>query len=155
MKLYSRKMTEVSATDILSWQYDPPYDLYNSEVTNDAIYELLNEGYRAVEDDTGEVVGFYCSGLSAQVPPGRILGAYTEPAVDVGLGMHPKLTGQGHGYLFFSFVLHELNVRNPQCIFRLTVAKFNKRAIKLYEKVGFRQTFEFNTDSNEFIIMLK
>ena len=53
MKLYSRKMTKVSATDILSWKYEPPYDLYNNDVTDYAISELMNEGYIAVEDESG------------------------------------------------------------------------------------------------------
>ncbi|WP_251027573.1 GNAT family N-acetyltransferase [Bacillus sp. ISL-41] len=155
MKLYSRKMTRELALDIINWQYAPPYDLYNNEVTDDAIYELLNDGYTAVEDETGDLIGFYCSGHSAQVPAGRMLGAYTEPAIDVGIGMHPKLTGKGKGYLFFSFVLNELTASGSHSIFRLTVSRFNIRAIKLYEKMGFREKYHFKRDTNEFIIMLK
>ena len=155
MKLYSRKMTRELAMDILNWHYDPPYDLYNNQVTADAIYELMNEGYTAVKDETGTLIGFYCSGQSAQVPAGRMLGAYTEPAIDIGIGMHPELTGKGNGYLFFSFVLNELTALDSHSIFRLTVAGFNKRAIKLYEKMGFREKYHFKTDINEFIIMLK
>ncbi|MBT2638272.1 MULTISPECIES: GNAT family N-acetyltransferase [unclassified Bacillus (in: firmicutes)] len=155
MNLYSREMTKELAMDILSWHYDPPYDFYNNEVNNDAIYELLNEGYTAVEDEEGNLIGFYCSGHSAQVPKGRMLGAYTEPAIDVGIGIHPKLTGKGNGYLFLSFVLNELAALGSHAIFRLTVAGFNKRAIKLYEKVGFRDKYHFKTDITEFIIMVK
>jgi [ribosomal protein S18]-alanine N-acetyltransferase len=155
LKLYSRKMTKVIATDILSWKYDPPYDLYNNDVTDDAISELMNEGYIAVKDESGALIGFYCSGHSAQVPAGRGAGAYTEPAIDVGVGMHPELTGKGNGSLFFSFVLNELKTLSSDSIFRLTVAKFNKRAMKLYENLGFKKTYEFKNDTNEFIIMLK
>lgn len=155
MKLYSKKMTRVLATDILSWKYDPPYDLYNNDVTDDAISELMNEGYIAVEDETGALIGFYCSGPSAQVPIGREVGAYTEPAIDVGIGMHPRLTGKGSGSIFFSFVLNELKIVQTNSVFRLTVAKFNKRAIKLYENMGFRKMFEFKTGNNEFSTMVK
>lgn len=155
MKLYSRKMTKVLAMDILSWKYDPPYGLYNNDVTDDAISELMNEGYISVEDETGALIGFYCSVLGAQVPAGTGIGAYTEPAIDVGVGMHPELTEKGRGFLFFSFVLNELKTLNSDSIFRLTVAKFNRRAIKLYENVGFKKTYEFKTGTNEFIIMLK
>ena len=155
MKLYSRQMTKEFAVDILSWRYDPPYDLYNNMATNDAIQELLTEGYRAVVDGKGQLIGFYCSGQAAQVPPGRKAGAYTESAVDVGIGMQPKLTGQGNGYLFFSFVLNDLAGFYPNSNFRLTVANFNKRAIKVYEKIGFRKAYDFKTDSNEFIVMVK
>ena len=155
MKLYSRKMTKLLATDILSWKYEPPYDLYNNDVTDDAISELMNEGYIAVEDESGALVGFYCSGHSAQVPAGRGAGAYIEPAIDVGVGMHPELTGKGKGYFFFSFILNELEPLNANTIFRLTVAKFNKRAMKLYENMGFRVALEIKTENNEYLIMVK
>jgi [ribosomal protein S18]-alanine N-acetyltransferase len=155
LRLYSRKMTRDLALSVLSWHYDPPYDLYNNDVTEDAISELMNDGYIAVEDETGELIGFYCSGRAAQVPVGRELGVYTETAIDLGVGMHPQLTGKGHGSLFFSFVLNELKTLNSHYIFRLTVAKFNKRAIKLYENMGFRKAFELKTVNNEFITMVK
>jgi [ribosomal protein S18]-alanine N-acetyltransferase len=155
LKIYSRKMTRELALDILTWKYDPPYDLYNNEVSEEAISELLNDGFTAVEDEYGMMIGFYCSGHSAQVPAGRGLGAYNEPGVDIGVGMHPKLTGKGNGQVFFSFVLNELDGLNPQAPFRLTVAKFNKRAIKLYENLGFKNRFEFKTNNTDFIIMLK
>jgi [ribosomal protein S18]-alanine N-acetyltransferase len=155
LKLYSRKMTREIALNILNWKYDPPYDLYNNEVSEDAFSELLNDGYIAVEGGTGELIGFYCSGPSAQVPAGRVLGVYSESAIDVGVGMHPMLTGKGNGYLFFSFVLNELGNLSPNSSFRLTVAKFNERAVKLYENHGFIKTFEFKTGTNEFVTMIK
>ena len=155
MKLYSREMTNELAINILDWTYESPYDLYNNEITDDAISELMNEGYVAVEDENVALIGFYCSGHSAQVPAGKELGAYAEEAIDIGVGMHPDLTGKGNGYLFFSFVLSELDILYSTSIYRLTVAKFNKRAIKLYENLGFRKTYEFKTENNDFIIMLK
>ena len=155
MKLYSREMTNELAINILDWTYESPYDLYNNAITDDAISELMNEGYVAVEDENGALIGFYCSGHSAQVPAGKELGAYAEEAIDVGVGMHPDLTGKVKGYFFFSFILNELEPLNANTIFRLTVAKFNKRAMKLYENMGFRVAFEFKTDNNEYLIMVK
>ncbi|WP_309299184.1 N-acetyltransferase [Ureibacillus sinduriensis] len=38
---------------------------------------------------------------------------------------------------------------------RLTVAKFNQRAIRLYEKLGFKKDKEFWTDRAEFMTMVK
>jgi [ribosomal protein S18]-alanine N-acetyltransferase len=155
MKLYSRKMTKEFAIKVLNWHYDPPYNLYNNVVTDEAIFELLNEGYSAVVDGREELIGFYCSGQAAQVPAGRESGAYSEPAVDVGVGLDPMLTGQGFGNGFLSFILNELEGLHPHSIFRLTVAKFNKRAIKLYENLGFRMKSEFKTENNLFITMVK
>ncbi|MGV2938838.1 N-acetyltransferase family protein [Mesobacillus sp. LC4] len=155
MKLSSRKMTKESAIDVLNWYYEPPYDLYNNVVTDEAISELLNEGYTAVVDGREELIGFYCSGQAAQVPALKESGAYSKPAVDVGVGLHPKLTGQGYGIVFLSFILNELEGLNPDSTFRLTVAKFNKRAIRLYENMGFKIECEFKTENNEFFTMVK
>ncbi|WLR56959.1 GNAT family N-acetyltransferase [Mesobacillus subterraneus] len=155
MKLCSRKMTRELALNVLSWHYDPPYDFYYNQVTEEAISELVNDGYMAVEDEKGELLGFYCSGRSAQVPAGRAVGVYTEYAIDIGVGMHPELTGKGNGSLFLSLVLNELKPINSDVIFRLTVAKFNIRAIKLYENLGFKKMSEIKSDTHDFIIMLK
>jgi [ribosomal protein S18]-alanine N-acetyltransferase len=155
MKIYSRKMTKEFAIEILNWHYDPPYDLYNNVVTDEAILELLNEGYTAVVDGREELIGFYCSGQAAQVPALRESGAYSEPAVDVGVGLDPKLTGQGFGNEFLSFILNELEGLHIHSTLRLTVAKFNKRAIKLYENIGFSMKSEFKTENNIFITMVK
>lgn len=38
---------------------------------------------------------------------------------------------------------------------RLTVAKFNERAIRLYEKLGFSRETEFLKGSTVFIVMVK
>lgn len=148
-------MTRELAMNILSWNYDPPFDLYNNEVNEESIKELLDEAYFAVKDEAGSLIGFYCTGMSAQVPAARQMGLYSESAVDIGIGMVPDLTGKGRGFGFLSFVLKELEIEIKNHSIRLTVAAFNKRAIKLYENIGFKQVNEFKTGTNTFIIMVK
>lgn len=155
MELTSHKMNIGLARQILSWKYEPPYELYNNEMNDESVSELLDNGYMAIKDGTGALVGFYCSGEAAQVPAGGKEGAYLEQAVDVGIGMHPDLTGKGNGSCFFGFVLNDLEKSSPGCIFRLTVASFNKRAIKLYENKGFRKEKEFISRNIGFVTMLK
>lgn len=143
------------ARRIAAWRYDPPYDMYDMAGPDD-LTELLNGQYAAVTDDTGEVVGFCCFGASAQVPAGRPVGAYEDLSrsiVDVGLGMRPDLTGRGLGGAFFAFVLEELEARRPGCAARLTVAAFNRRAIRLYRGFGFRRTVTFLRGDAPFIVM--
>ncbi|MFJ7934062.1 GNAT family N-acetyltransferase [Sporosarcina sp. NPDC096371] len=145
----------MAATKILGWRYEPPYDFYNNEYDTEAVKELLENNYFVVVNDNDEVIGFYCAGSSAQVPTGAQVGAYTEDIIDVGLGMVPTLTGKGNGFTFFSFVLESLYKTYGNVPVRLTVATFNERAIRLYEKFGFVKEMEFTTDFADFQTMRK
>src|SRR5579875_2104190 len=113
--------------------------------SDESINELLNGAYRTVKS-SGEVYGFYCVGESAQVPSGNEAGAYLiqRDVVDFGIGMRPDLTGQGLGTEFLAHVLCQIVPDYPSADIRLTVATFNKRAIRLYERFGFRPVSEFD-----------
>ncbi|MEK5480489.1 MULTISPECIES: GNAT family N-acetyltransferase [unclassified Viridibacillus] len=153
-ELFVGKMNVNFAKEILSWRYEAPYDFYNNDLDTDSLNEMLENPYYSVLDSDGELIGFFCTGQSAQVPSGSMFGAYSEGRVDIGIGMKPGLTGKGYGYTFFSFILNHIQNENSLPI-RLTVAKFNHRAIHLYEKLGFTKLMEFSNDSTEFIVMNK
>ncbi|QED46181.1 GNAT family N-acetyltransferase [Cytobacillus dafuensis] len=155
MKFFIKNMCEEYAVQILKWNYDTPYDFYNNEVNSDSIKEMLENPYCVVVDEYEKLVGFFCTGALAQVPIGSRFGAYSEDFIDIGIGMKPVLTGQGLGYMFFSFVLHHIQETNKDVSIRLTVAKFNKRAIHLYEKVGFKEEMEFSNGKADFQTMVK
>ncbi|WP_237150647.1 GNAT family N-acetyltransferase [Planococcus rifietoensis] len=154
MKFKEQAMTEESARDILSWRYPYPYDFYNGEASDESLQELMNGSYRLVWEQ-GELFGFYCTGKGAQVPAGHASNAYPEGPVDIGLGMKPEKTGAGRGAAFLDFLLREINKRHPEQALRLTVAQFNARAVRLYERVGFVKTVEFKNDYAMFQVMLK
>lgn len=143
-------LEEHQARDILSWEYPSPYDFYNPSV--DAHYEhyvkqfldpALN--FHAVIDDSGTMIGFCSFGSDGQV----IGGDYGDDALDIGVGMRPESTGKGKGAAFFGAILgFSLESLSPE-FFRLTVAKFNRRALKLYGNFDFRiesEFFEHSTD---------
>ena len=153
LQFFIREMTVSYATDIVSWKYEPPYDFYNNEYSEESIKEILDNPYKSIVNDKDELVGFFCTGASAQVPKGHDYGAYLNECIDVGIGMKPELTGKGFGMEFFTFILHQIQ-QNNQYPLRLTVAKFNTRAIHLYEKLGFKKSMEF-TATSAFITMLK
>ncbi|MEN2466115.1 GNAT family N-acetyltransferase [Ornithinibacillus sp. JPR2-1] len=152
MELTTSKMTDHYAIKILEWKYEKPYDLYNNVLSGDAIIELTSSSYKAILSKD-RVVGFYCTGKDAQVPAGNEVGAYERECVDIGLGMHPDLTGKGFGTPFFAYILEDIST-TPQCL-RLTVADFNKRAIRLYEKFGFVKVRAFHRGEMKFIVMIK
>ncbi|OCA88680.1 hypothetical protein A8F94_24045 [Bacillus sp. FJAT-27225] len=153
MQLRSVDMNEQLAKEIINWRYEPPYDLYNGDGSQEGIQELLETPYYALVDIKGGLIGFYCMGASAQVPAGRELGAYPEGYIDVGLGMNPSLTGKGRGRSFFSYILKNLELHGKP--FRLTVASFNKRAARLYETFGFQEACRFYRGPIEYIVMTK
>ncbi|WP_342430890.1 GNAT family N-acetyltransferase [Neobacillus sp. FSL H8-0543] len=155
MELSIRSMNEDFAVQILNWRYEPPYDFYNNEINPDALKELLDNPYYIVLDQNEEFVGFFCYGSSAQVPIGSQYGAYSEGFVDLGLGMNPRLTGHGLGATFFKFILLYLQGEFFGIPLRLTVAKFNNRAIHLYEKFGFVRKIEFKNGPINFLTMVK
>lgn len=153
MKFTSEPMTEKIAVEILNWRYPYPYDFYNNDVNEESMSEILDGTYRAIRDEKGELFGFYCTGNSAQVPAGRIRGVYPDGYIDFGLGMKPAETGRGFGSEFFVFINQEIIDQQPGKSLRLTVASFNKRAVRLYEKFGFVKVAEFKTEFAVFVTM--
>jgi len=152
MELFIKDMSEKFAVEIVNWKYDAPYDFYNNEVTSESINEIIENPYFAVVNQCDELIGFFCTGFSAQVPIGHEYGAYSEEFLDIGIGMNPELTGRGLGTIFFLKVLHNVEKDGP---IRLTVAEFNQRAIRLYLKNGFIERKKFKKGSTEFIVMVK
>ena len=131
-------MTDTYAGIISAWTYPNEYAVYSFTQTDETITELMNGGYYAYLDGQGRLTGFFCFGPSARIPTGDSH-AYAEDALDIGLGMRPDLCGQGSGTVFVQAGLKfAASAFAPKRI-RLTVAAFNMRAIRTYEKLGFQK----------------
>ena len=151
-------MTAQKARSIVGWQYRPPYDFYNFADEMEPLAELLNGTFQSALDTSGNLIGFYCVGMAAQVPAGQEQGIYVQPnkgIVDLGLGLRPDLTGKGLGRTFVSAILEEVALRHKPQWLRLTVATFNKRAIRLYTALGFQVQSSFCSDPVLFQTMLR
>lgn len=106
--------------------------------------------YHSVYDEGGELAGYFCFGEDARVTAGRRLGIYErEPALDVGLGMRPDLTGRGLGAEFVLAGLRFAKEAYSPPAFRLTVAASNLRAVRVYERVGFEAVEAFGARTPE------
>jgi [ribosomal protein S18]-alanine N-acetyltransferase len=155
MKISYRPADEASAREFVQWQYEPPYDVYNcppEQVEKYIRYSIdpKNNIY-AMFDQTEKLIGYCSYGRDARIPGGD----YSEDALDIGLMIKPELTGQGLGTDIASKVVQNgVNVYSPGKL-RVTIAAFNKRAIRVWEKNGFQQiqTFKRNGDGMEFVIM--
>jgi len=131
-------LTRVDALEILNWRYPFPYDFYDPPFVEDTIvfaeHLLKNElHFHGIWDDADSFVGFCSYGRDGQV----IGGDYSEPGLDIGLGMKPELIDQGRGNYFFESILSFAILHFESKLIRLTVANFNHRALFLYQKFGF------------------
>ena len=145
MQIAIGPMTEEAARAVLAWRYEGLYAFYDADPQDlhDGLREMLDGSYYAATDEQGALVGFFCFGMPAQVPSGHLYDLYADEALDIGLGMRPDLTGRGLGRGFLTAGLDFARQRFPPATFRLAVAAFNQRAIRLYEKVGFQAVTTF------------
>jgi RimJ/RimL family protein N-acetyltransferase len=123
--------TEEHADEVAGRRYEPPYDFYDlaSAPRDEAAMRdpARAAHHRAVLEDEG----------------GR-LDAFSyfdrhEDVVEVGIGLRPDLTGRGLGEPFLRAQLAYAAEQWSPLTFRLFVAVWNERAIRIYERLGFRE----------------
>lgn len=143
-------MTQSEAEHIAEqWHYDGEYAFYDVAADEEDLAEFLDPKQRAGKTFSvyreEELIGFF----SFNQPEAQI--------VDIGLGMHPDLTGKGEGQRFLKEGIDYAKDSFSPDLFTLSVAIFNERAIKVYERAGFKKikTFMQATNGNtyEFVKM--
>lgn len=159
MKIKYRPADEKSAREFVQWKYESPYDVYNcppEDVEKAIQYNIdpVNNLY-SMFNQNEELIGYCSYGRDAQVPGGD----YSEEALDIGMMIKPELTGQGMGAAYAEEVIRNgVNKYEPKKL-RVTIAAFNKRAMRTWEKNGFQQAQSFkrnnSEDGMEFVIMTK
>lgn len=157
MSFNFRPIVAADAQAILAWHYQPPYDFYNpaSSAIATEIKTLLNpdNAYYTVTNEQNDLVAFLCFGQDAQVPGGD----YRIDALDVGVGLRPDLTGQGLGLPLITAGLEVAKSIYSPSAFRVTVATFNQRALRVWYKAGFQpiQVFKSRLTGREFMIQMQ
>lgn len=117
------EISTASLEEMVGWRYGPPYEFYDG----DGRLPLNPERFFEARDDGGEFVGFYY--FEAR-----------EDALFYGLGLRPDLTGRGLGLDFVRRGLEFGRARFAADRIVLDVAAFNERALRVYERAGFRVT---------------
>jgi [ribosomal protein S18]-alanine N-acetyltransferase len=139
------------ARDLLTWRYPPPYDIYNeAEVSIQERENIVRficdpiNGYSAMLNAEGQFIGACSHGFDAQVEGGN----YREEALDVGLGLKPDFTGRGFGPDVVYQILKYYQPQYRPKQFRATIAGFNRRSQRVFEKNGFQRIQSFNRPSD-------
>jgi len=149
-------MDESSARAIHGWRFDPPYDVYNlaSDEAENVVKSMMDpqKAYFSIMDKRGELVAYCCFGREGQVPGGD----YSRDALDIGMGVRPELTGRGFGHEFVDNVIDFAGTTFSPCAYRVTVAEFNKRALRVWEKAEFQlvDRFQRDHDKRPFVILV-
>ncbi len=140
MQFRIEPLTQSDAETIATWHYEGEYAFYDAEADPEDLEELLDPALRGdsmfgVRDCAGDLVGFF----AFQVADG---------VVDFGLGLRPDLTGRGLGADFARAGLDFARTRFSPKTIQLRVATFNKRAIMVYHRIGFREVEHFMNRTN-------
>jgi RimJ/RimL family protein N-acetyltransferase len=116
--------------EVLAWHYEPPRDFYDFASDPADAAAMRDPAWaahrRAVVDESGGLEAFWYFDWHGDV-------------VEVGIGLRPDLTGQGLGESFLRAQLAYASAHWQPATFRLFAASWNERAIRLYERLGFRE----------------
>lgn len=126
------RMRQSEAEEIADhWKYDGEYAFYDMTADPEDYEEIMTpekRGGRYFSVFAGdELIGFFC----VEREGGDL---------ELGLGLRPDLTGQGRGEGFLREILRFVGDNDSFARIRISVASFNKRAIKVYERAGFVKT---------------
>jgi [ribosomal protein S18]-alanine N-acetyltransferase len=139
VRIEIRQMREAEARQIASWHYEPPYSFYDWEADAGDLALLLSKEHREGRYFSafaeGELVGFFEFGCEHE-------------DVVIGLGLRPDLTGHGHGLGYLEAGMAFARDRFGPSRFRLAVATFNERAIRVYERAGFHPVRTYDHETN-------
>jgi ribosomal-protein-alanine N-acetyltransferase len=149
-----RKRTEEDVNEFITWTYGGIYSFYDNNIQQEKIDGFIqsvnSESEFSVVDENNNLIGncefYYVDDDGDEI-------------IAVGVQMKPSLTGQGNGFDFVHTVVEQgrelLNFNHLE----LAVVDFNKRAIRTYEKIGFKKKGRFDNEirgnTYSFIIMAK
>jgi [ribosomal protein S18]-alanine N-acetyltransferase len=146
MRIAFSEMTEADARAVSAWRYEGAYAVYNQHPGDEeAIAAMLDRRspHYAARDERGALVGFFAFGTSAEVEDVGVPSlSGPDETIAVGLGLRPDLTGQGLGLDFVNAGLDYARLTFHPRAFHLFVLRFNERAIRVYERAGFKRVRE-------------
>ncbi|MCA0149630.1 GNAT family N-acetyltransferase [Rossellomorea vietnamensis] len=141
MELTIRRRTQEDIKEFQTWTYDGIYSFYDNNSQKEKIQGLKEsvhlERAFSVVDKKENLVG-NCEFYDVEEDGETIL--------VLGVQMKPSMTGKGHGQAFVQAIIEQGRERLKFSHLELAVADFNERAIRTYEKEGFRKRGSFENE---------
>lgn len=133
--------TEADAIEVCGWKYEGEYAVYNYPRWDECVKRHI-----AFTDDEIRKREYYKVTKS-----GVFLGYFRlEPcgdeAIELSVGIDPEHCGKGNGGMLINLALAKISELYSGRRIVLTVRPFNKRAIRVYENVGFKVVKEYFED---------
>lgn len=133
-------MDDDDARRVATWHYPGEYAFYDWDRDPDDLAVLLDPekrkaSYFSVDNEDGDLIGFLHVTQNRDV-------------ATIGLGLRPDRTGHGLGLSFVLACLGFARDRFSIEQFRLDVAVFNQRAIRVYRQAGFRVVRRYSHRTN-------
>lgn len=140
MEYQFKLITQEQAEEVAyNWHYHGEFAFYDMEADEEDLAEFIDPKARGESTyavmENNELIGF-CNF------------AQNNNTVEVGLGLRPDLTGKGKGLNFVANVINFTKALFSPNQIILSVATFNQRAIKVYEKSGFKAENTYMQDTN-------
>lgn len=154
VELTIRRRTQEDINEFITWTYEGIYSFYDNHSQKEKI-EGLKESVHlertfSVVDENENLIG-NCEFYDVEEDGKNIL--------VLGVQMKPSMTGKRYGSTFVKAIIEQGRKRLKFSHLELAVADFNERAIRTYEKEGFRKRGEFQNEIRghmyQFIIMAK
>jgi [ribosomal protein S18]-alanine N-acetyltransferase len=134
-----RPMTAADAGAIAAWHYPGEYRFYDADQDPDDLAELLDPAEWGTRYFAADAAG----GLA-----GYFVFKHRDAEVEIGLALRPDLTGRGLGAGFLEAGLRFAAERYGAARTVVAVAAFNRRAIAVYERAGFRAVERYEHATN-------
>ena len=141
MEYKFKLMTQEQAEEIaFNWHYDNEYSFYDMEADQEDLVDFLDPKNRGdanfVVTKDNDIIGYFSFNKVA------------INTIDIGLGMRLNLVGNGNGLEFLKAGIEFAKSKYAPQKITLSVATFNKRAIKVYRKIGFIEVETCMQDTN-------
>ena len=135
-----------------TWRFESPYDCYDLTDEEPEVLLRPTTGMHAL------LAGERLVGIRSYGPDGQVPGwDYDETALDTGGSLHPDLVGRGLGRHAIAAGLAHGREHHAPPAFRVTVATFNTRALRVVESLGFAEVarFEATRDGRPFAVLVR